>query len=184
MRMDGKQIFSFILLICILGSVGYWFFTKPTAQDKTVIYFFDELRLGNMQTASEYLVNDSYGRFILKSRILDSDGIDLKVSWGETEEQLETIARDNIPYARRAVYKFKVESIRTQRVKSDKNLAYVIFKINFGIKEGLDQPSIPAKVDGTATVRKIDGKWKIESADFSIWIEGRSIKKYVDYANY
>jgi hypothetical protein len=182
--MDGKRIFSFILLIFILGSAAYWFFTKPTAQDKTVIYFFDELRLGNVQTASEYLVNGSYGSFILKSKILDSDGIDLKESWGETEEQLESTAREYIPYARGAVMKFDVESIRTQRVKSDKNLAFVIFKINFGIKEGLDLPSIPAKVEGTARMKKIDGKWLIESAEFSIWIEGRSIKKYIDYVNY
>jgi hypothetical protein len=182
--MDGKKIFSYILLICILGSAAYWFFTRPTAQDKTVIYFFDELRRGNVKTSADYLVNGSYGSFILKSKILDSDGIDLKESWGETEEQLETIARDNIPYARGAVLKFDVESIRTQRVKSDKNLAYVIFKINFGIKEGLDQPSIPARVEGTATLKKIDNKWLIESAEFSVWIEGRSIKKYIDLVNY
>lgn len=182
--MSGRLIFTGFLIVFLLGVAIVWFINRPTPQEATLKRFFNELRRGNADKASEYLLDNSYGKFILASEVTDSDGYDLKEGthgWGVDVEALDKIARRNIPYVRGRVQKLEFTNLKTQRVETDKDKAYVIFEVAFNIKEQFDLPSIPGFCSGTAEMHRVDGKWVIVSGIFHFHIQGRSIKNYTSY---
>jgi hypothetical protein len=183
--MSGRNIFSGIIVTLLIFLGAYWYFTKPSAQENAVYGFFNEVRRGNPGEADDFLVDSSFGKFISDSKITDSDGTDLKeglYGWGDDIEKLEQLAWDNIPLVKGRVPKFEMESASTQRIKSEKDKSFVQFKIIFTVKEALDQPGIPGYCSGNAELKRIGGKWLLKGGEYTVHIQGRSMKQYAyDY---
>ena len=179
--MGSRNIFGYILILAVLCTAAYWFLARPSPQERILESFFDELRRGDVDDADDYLLNNSYGQFIKKSNVIDSDGKDLKEGihgWGVDENRLEELARSHIPLIRFQVPKLEVESSELQKEISNRNKSHVKFKIIFNIKEIIDQPSIPGSCEGTAHFVRVNNKWLIENGDFHFNIQGRTLKDY------
>jgi len=179
--MKTQDYFSIALLLIVLGVIGYWYYTRPTPQEKSVIQFFEHVRRGNPDLADDYLKDESFGDYILSSKIIDSSGKDLRKLWSDNPENLENNARAYIPYAKGHVVKFDVEEISTQRERSVKDHAYVKFIFSFKIKEAIDAPGIPGSLSGMSELVRINGNWITVRSDIQIEITGRSIESYTRY---
>jgi len=175
---DGRSAFSIFFALIILAVFAYWYFTRPTQQERAVTDFFDNIRRGNAQEASEYLINSHYGQFLFESVITDSDGNDLKKGIKNDAAYLDELAWSYIPAARGHVLRFDAESLQTQKPESDLDVAFVVFKYKFTVKEFFDEPSHPGTVEGKMELRRIDKKWLIKRGDFKISIEGITIRNY------
>ncbi len=182
--MSARSVFSIILIIVVVGFIGYWFFTRPTPQETVVHNFVNQMRRGNVDEAADYLIDKSFGTFIADSVIIDSGEKDLKDLWGNDINHIEGMARLYIPCARGRVPSFEAESMETQTGKSEPDRAFVTFQFNMSIKEGLDLPSFPCELYGIAELRKINGEWLIKRFEVDIDMHDRSIEEYIDYYNY
>lgn len=181
--MSTRSVFSIILIVVVIGFVGYWFFTRPTRQETAVHDFINHIRRGNVDEAADYLIDSSFGKFIADSVIIDSGEKDLKDLWGKDINHIEGMARSYIPFARGHVPSFEVESMETQTGRSEPDRAFVMFEFNLSIKEALDLPSFPCEVYGTAELRNIKGQWLIKRFEVDINIQDRSIEEYINYYN-
>jgi len=181
MGLDQRSITSLFLFFVILAALLFWFFTRPTPQEKSLTAFFDNVRRGNANEASEYLVESNYGKFLLDSKITDSDGFDLKTGIENDVAYLEEIAWSYIPAVKGHVFYFKPELLQTQKSETDPNIAFVNFGYAFRIKEVLDEPSIPGTVDGTMEMRRVNNKWLVKRGDFKFEMEGIVLHKYWEY---
>ncbi|MCD6218300.1 hypothetical protein J7L05_10665 [bacterium] len=181
--MSARSVFSIILIIVVIGFLGYWFFTRPTPQETVVRDFINQVRRGNVDAAADYLIDSSFGTFIADSVIIDSGGKNLKDLWGNDVNNIEGMARSYIPCARGHVPSFEVESMETHIGKSEPGRAFVVFEFNLKIKEAFDIPGFPCEVYGTAELCNIDGQWLIKRFEGDIELHDRSIEKYIDYYN-
>lgn len=181
--MSARSVFSIILIIVVIGFLGYWLFTRPTPQETVVRDFINQVRRGNVDAAADYLIDSSFGTFIADSVIIDSGGKNLKDLWGNDVNNIEGMARSYIPCARGHVPSFEVESMETHIGKSEPGRAFVVFEFNLKIKEAFDIPGFPCEVYGTAELCNIDGQWLIKRFEGDIELHDRSIEKYIDYYN-
>lgn len=174
--MIEKNAFSIFLLFLIISVLTYWYLTRPTLQERTVTDFFDNIRRGNVQEASDYLINSNYGEFLINSKITDSDGNDLMSAIEKDPAYLDELAWTYIPAAKGHVFRFDAESLKTEKLSE--NVSLVTFKYRFSLKEYFDEPSRPGTIEGTMELQQVDKKWLIKKGDFKIFIKGITLRSY------
>ena len=177
-ELDGRTVFFLVLLVAAVGCVIYWYITKPTPQEAAVTGFFNEVRQGNAENASKYLIGASYGDFLFQSKIMDSDGVSLTKGLELDKGALSDLAWDYIPAAKARVFKFATKYIQTKKSETDPAIAFVQFEYDFAIKESFDEPGKPGSIKGTMECSRIDGKWLIKRGDMTIKIIGITLRRY------
>jgi hypothetical protein len=176
-----------VALVLALVSIGiYWYVSRPTVEEKALIEFFREFRLGHYDEAQEMTVNDDFYEMAASTTVRDTDGSEYLIGdyfSGSRRFILEASIRS---YVRQHIARWRYLSLETQRVED--NYAVVHFRIDIAVRDfttgGLLAPEVHnGRVEGTAHMVLENGNWVVRNFDLNIFSdEGLVLANYLERA--
>jgi len=180
---------AFMALVLALVSGGiYWFVSRPTAEERALLDFFDEFRHGKYEEAEDYTLNDDFYEMATSTKVRDTNGNEYIIGDYFPESKREILRHSIESYLRQHIARWKYLDLNTQRFEEDSEEAFVHFRVEIGIRDFTTGNIMGAvhegRVEGTATMEMQDSQWRVKDFDFSLFSdEGMVLSNYLEQAH-
>lgn len=183
--MTFRNVATVALVLALLSIGIYWFANRPTVEEKALIAFFNEFRLGHYDEAQEATVDDDFYEMAASTTVRDTDGSEYLIRdyfSGNRKFILEASIRS---YLRQHIARWRYLSLDTQRVEDD--YVAIHFRIDVGVRDfttgGLIGDIHDGRVEGTAHMVLENGEWVVRNFELNIFSdEGLVLSNYLERA--
>lgn len=176
-----------VALVLALVSIGiYWFVNRPTVEEKALIEFFKQFRMGHYTEAQKLTENDDFYEMAASTTVRDTDGSEYLIGEYFPSNKAFILQMSIESYVRRHIARWRYLSMNTERVEDD--YVKVHFVIDIAIRDYTSGGGImgvvhDGRVEGTAHMVGENGQWVVRKFDLNLFSdEGLVLSNYLKRA--
>ena len=178
---------ALVALILALLAIGiYWLVNRPTIEEKALMNFFREFRMGHYPEAQELTEGNDFYAMAAATTVRDTDGSEYLIGDYFPPDRKFALEFSISSYVRQHIAKWRYLSLSTQRV--EEGYTAVHFRIDVAVRDftaggGLMGVVHEGRVEGTAHMVLENGEWVVRNLDMNLFSdEGLVLSNYLQRA--
>lgn len=184
--MNFRTIAFFALMLALLSFGIFWFFTRPTPEERAMVNFFAEFKKSHYEEAEDYTVGSDFWRMAADTSVLDTDGQTYTIGDYFPESRKAILQISIETYVKPHIAKWKYLSMDTSRLTDTDST--VDFRIELSIRDftGGNRFGVvnEGRMEGIAFMIKENDDWKVERFDLTFFSdEGFELAPYLERAH-